>query len=297
MRRVARAARRRAAARRLRHRPGRGARGRRGHARHARLRPRGDRAPPRTKTLREDETVMRLTAVEVRRGDPLRRPLRRRRSTGVKGDGAGGDARLVLLRQRSGGRGRRRRVRAVAGDRVQWDFRDWGAAMRVPAIVGAFPEPFLQRAQGRGAGRCGSSATTRSPTPAAPPRTRSTRGACRCPGRRWARRGPRTSRGWWWPAGRRARIVRGGLTWRRGPSAAACSRASRRTAARSTCSTRDGDVARTVHAGDGTALVAALRPRADELRLARDLARRSRAWRPACEPCARTRCATRSRWP
>lgn len=28
------------------------------------------------------------------------------------------------------------------GDRVQWDHRDWGAAMRVPAIVGAYPEPF-----------------------------------------------------------------------------------------------------------------------------------------------------------
>jgi Domain of unknown function (DUF4430) len=29
------------------------------------------------------------------------------------------------------------------GDVVQWDYRYWGEAMRVPAIVGAFPEPFL----------------------------------------------------------------------------------------------------------------------------------------------------------
>jgi hypothetical protein len=28
------------------------------------------------------------------------------------------------------------------GDRVWWDFRDWTAAMRAPAVVGSFPEPF-----------------------------------------------------------------------------------------------------------------------------------------------------------
>lgn len=28
------------------------------------------------------------------------------------------------------------------GDRVWWDRHDWGAAMRVPAVVGSFPEPF-----------------------------------------------------------------------------------------------------------------------------------------------------------
>ncbi len=34
------------------------------------------------------------------------------------------------------------------GDVVQWDYRDWEAAMRVPAIVGAFPEPFLHGMEG-----------------------------------------------------------------------------------------------------------------------------------------------------
>lgn len=29
------------------------------------------------------------------------------------------------------------------GDRVWWDFRDWGASMRVPAVVGQYPEPFI----------------------------------------------------------------------------------------------------------------------------------------------------------
>jgi hypothetical protein len=35
------------------------------------------------------------------------------------------------------------------GDRVQWDYRDWEAAMRVPAIVGAFPEPFVNGLEGK----------------------------------------------------------------------------------------------------------------------------------------------------
>jgi Domain of unknown function (DUF4430) len=35
-----------------------------------------------------------------------------------------------------------------AGDVVQWDYRDWDGAMRVPAIVGTYPEPFLHGAEG-----------------------------------------------------------------------------------------------------------------------------------------------------
>jgi Domain of unknown function (DUF4430) len=35
------------------------------------------------------------------------------------------------------------------GDRVWWDYRDWSAAMRVPAVVGSFPEPFLHGAEGK----------------------------------------------------------------------------------------------------------------------------------------------------
>ena len=34
--------------------------------------------------------------------------------------------------------------RVHGGDNVWWDHRDWTAAMRVPAVVGAFPEPFAQ---------------------------------------------------------------------------------------------------------------------------------------------------------
>ena len=35
------------------------------------------------------------------------------------------------------------------GDVVWWDRHDWGAAMRVPAVVGAFPEPFLHGHDGK----------------------------------------------------------------------------------------------------------------------------------------------------
>jgi len=40
--------------------------------------------------------------------------------------------------------------RDLAGaDRVWWDYRDWSAAMRVPAVVGSFPEPFRSGADGK----------------------------------------------------------------------------------------------------------------------------------------------------
>ncbi len=35
------------------------------------------------------------------------------------------------------------------GERIWWDYRDWGAAMRVPAVVGSWPEPFRDGYEGR----------------------------------------------------------------------------------------------------------------------------------------------------
>jgi hypothetical protein len=40
-----------------------------------------------------------------------------------------------------------RRLRA--GDVVQWDYRDWSATMSIPAIVGAYPEPFVHGIDGK----------------------------------------------------------------------------------------------------------------------------------------------------
>jgi len=39
--------------------------------------------------------------------------------------------------------------RVAAGDRIWWDRHDWGAAMRIPAVVGSFPEPFLSGQGGK----------------------------------------------------------------------------------------------------------------------------------------------------
>jgi hypothetical protein len=35
------------------------------------------------------------------------------------------------------------------GESVWWDYRDWSAAMRVPAVVGAWPQPFVDGYDGR----------------------------------------------------------------------------------------------------------------------------------------------------
>src|SRR3954454_14421221 len=34
-------------------------------------------------------------------------------------------------------------VHVEGGDRIWWDYRDWSAAMSVPAVVASWPEPFL----------------------------------------------------------------------------------------------------------------------------------------------------------
>jgi Domain of unknown function (DUF4430) len=36
------------------------------------------------------------------------------------------------------------------GEAIWWDYRDWSAAMRVPAVVGSWPEPFLHGYDGSG---------------------------------------------------------------------------------------------------------------------------------------------------
>ena len=35
------------------------------------------------------------------------------------------------------------------GDRVWWDHHDWGATLHIPAVVGAFPEPFVHGTEGK----------------------------------------------------------------------------------------------------------------------------------------------------
>jgi hypothetical protein len=35
------------------------------------------------------------------------------------------------------------------GDRVWWDYHEWSGVMRVPAVVGSFPEPFIHGSEGK----------------------------------------------------------------------------------------------------------------------------------------------------
>ena len=35
------------------------------------------------------------------------------------------------------------------GDRVWWDYREWTGAMRVPAVVGSWPDPFVHGSEGK----------------------------------------------------------------------------------------------------------------------------------------------------
>ena len=39
--------------------------------------------------------------------------------------------------------------RVQPADRIWWDHHDWSATMRVPAVVGSFPEPFVSGSEGR----------------------------------------------------------------------------------------------------------------------------------------------------
>ncbi len=68
---------------------------------------------------------------------------------GVAGGGSGGHADWFFyvngIESPSGGAD----YRVRGGDRVWWDYRDWRAAMSVPAVVGSWPEPFLHGFAGR----------------------------------------------------------------------------------------------------------------------------------------------------
>jgi Domain of unknown function (DUF4430) len=102
----------------------------------------------RVKKVREDETVMRLLRsrfdVETRYGGRFVQSIE-----GLSGKGASGRADWFFFVN-----GLEASVGAVEyelspGDVVQWDYRRWDGAMRVPAIVGVFPEPFLHGVNGR----------------------------------------------------------------------------------------------------------------------------------------------------
>jgi hypothetical protein len=106
-------------------------------------------APTKSEEAREGETVMRLLQrsfdVKTRFGGNFVQEI-----DGVAGgrqDGRRVDwFYYVNGIESSEGAGERR---LYPGDRVWWDHHDWEGAMRVPAVVGSFPEPFRSGRAGK----------------------------------------------------------------------------------------------------------------------------------------------------
>ena len=98
-------------------------------------------------SVKEGDTIMRFLQAEqkvtLRYGGGFVQSI-----DGLSGQGASGqrDWFYWVNGQEASVGAAERRLRA--GDVVQWDYRDWSAAMSIPAIVGAFPEPFVQGFEG-----------------------------------------------------------------------------------------------------------------------------------------------------
>jgi Domain of unknown function (DUF4430) len=217
----------------------------------------------RVARVREDQTVMKLLQsefdVDTRFGGRFVQAI-----DGIEGEGAGGQVDwFYFVNGVEAGVGAAE-YELSPGDRVQWDHRDWSAAMRVPAIVGAFPEPFLHGLEGRRrpvrvecedaeAQVCdeakerlaGVGVSTASASLGAP----GTETVTRLVVARWPR----------------ARIVRGASGLEEGPEATGVF--ARFEPGRRALELLDesGEPARRVEAGDGVGLVLAMRPRDEEL--------------------------------
>ena len=228
----------------------------------------------RLASVREDETVMRVLRsrfeVETRFGGRFVQSI-----DGLEGGGAGGEVDWFYFVNGVEAEVGAAEFELSPGDRVQWDRRDWGATMRVPAIVGAFPEPFLHGLEGKRRPvrvECEDSGSS-----AARPRaTGSAPWGCRPREPRSARPGRRA----WFASWSRAGRPRGSCAARRSSSrgrrqSGVFARFARDGSRLDLLDAR-GEPARTVRPGEGVGLVLALAPRAGRAALARDRARRAR---------------------
>ena len=152
----------------------------------------------------------------------------------------------------------------LPGDRIQWDHRDWSATMRIPAIVGAYPEPFANGLAGKrrpvrveceeadspactaARDRLNSVGVSTSGSSLGAPGTEA---VTRLVVARWPR----------------ARIVRGAAGLEDGPEATGVFARFTRDGNTLELLDEQGRTARRVRRGDGVGLVLALQPRADEL--------------------------------
>jgi hypothetical protein len=110
----------------------------------------GDRelGSARIGSVREDETVMRMLRsefdIDTRHGGRFVQAI-----DGLEGGGPSGQEDWFFYVNGVEASVGAAEFELSPGDRVQWDWRDWGAAMRVPAIVGAYPEPFVHGLEGK----------------------------------------------------------------------------------------------------------------------------------------------------
>ena len=216
-----------------------------------------------TETLREGGTVMRFLRsefdVETRFGGGFVQSI-----DGLAGEGSSGRRDWFFFVNGVESDVGAAEYELSPGDKVQWDLRHWRAAMRVPAIVGAYPEPFRSGIQGKRRPvrvECEEAAAEPcrdakdSLERAGVPVSGSSLGA---PGTETVTRLVVAR----WP---QARIVRGAPALEDGPQASGVFARFGADGRSLELLDEDGKVARTIRPGDGTALVAALRPRDDEL--------------------------------
>jgi hypothetical protein len=102
----------------------------------------------RVPRVRDDETVMRLLRsrfpVKTRYGGRFVQSIR-----GISGKGAAGRRDWFFFVNGVEASVGAAEYEVFPRDVVQWDYRRWDEAMRVPAIVGAFPQPFTGGVKGK----------------------------------------------------------------------------------------------------------------------------------------------------
>ena len=213
--------------------------------------------------VRESETVMRMLRskfdVTTRYGGRFVQSI-----DGLSGQGAGGQVDWFFWVNGVEADKGAAEWQVKPGDRIQWDRRDWSAAMRVPAIVGSYPEPFTSGLGGkRRPVRIECEDVQAAPCKGA--RARLERAGVPTSGSSLGAPGTEeitrlvVAR---WP---RARGVRGASQLEDGSDASGVF--ARFSGDGKTLELLDGkgDPVRSVHSGDGVGLVLALQPRADEL--------------------------------
>jgi Domain of unknown function (DUF4430) len=214
-------------------------------------------------SVREGQTVMRMLRSEfdvtTRFGGRFVQSI-----DGVRGEGAGGQADWFFWVNGLEADKGAAEWEVLPGDRIQWDHRDWSAAMRIPAIVGAYPAPFASGVEGkRRPVRVECEQVGSPPCEVARERLRfegvSTSGSSLgAPGTEAVTRLVVAR----WP---RARIVRGAAALEEGPEESGVFVRFSRDGDTVELLDEHGETARRVTRGEGIGFVFALQPRAEEL--------------------------------